>query len=382
MQKFWYGNTARLGMVGGGQLGRMFIQEAINFNVHVHVLDSDINAPCKDIAHSFTLGSITDYDALYQFGLDKDTLTGEIENVNIEALEALEKLGKKVFPQPSVLKIIKDKGIQKQFYIDNNIPTADFWVIESSSELTNHLDFLPCMQKLTTGGYDGKGVQALRTITDFEKAFAAPSILEKMIPFTKELSIIVARNEQGEIKSYPAVECEFSEEANLVEFLFAPADISTEIEQKATRLAKEVIEKLGMVGILAVELFLTAEGELLVNEIAPRPHNSGHHTIECNVTSQFEQHLRAVLNLPLGSTQIIQAGAMINLLGEKGFEGPVYYDGLEKFMAVPGIHPHIYGKATTKPYRKMGHVTIAGKSLDEVKQLAHIVKSGIKVITR
>lgn len=381
MQKFWYGNTARLGMVGGGQLGRMFIQEAINFNVHVHVLDSDINAPCKDIAHSFTLGSITDYDALYQFGLDKDTLTVEIENVNIEALEALEKLGKKVFPQPSVLKIIKDKGIQKQFYIDNNIPTADFCVIESSSELTNHLDFLPCMQKLTTGGYDGKGVQALRTVTDFEKAFTAPSILEKMIPFTKELSIIVARNEQGEIKSYPAVECEFSQEANLVEFLFAPADISTEIEQKATKLAKEVIKKLGMVGILAVELFLTAEGELLVNEIAPRPHNSGHHTIECNVTSQFEQHLRAVLNLPLGSTEIIQAGAMINLLGEKGFEGPVYYEGLEKFMSIPGVHPHIYGKATTKPYRKMGHVTIAGKSLDEVKQLAQKVKSGIKVIT-
>ena len=381
MQKFWYGNTARLGMVGGGQLGRMFIQEAINFNVHVHVLDSDINAPCKDIAHSFTLGSITDYDALYQFGLDKDTLTVEIENVNIEALEALEKLGKKVFPQPSVLKIIKDKGIQKQFYIDNNIPTADFCVIESSSELINHLDFLPCMQKLTTGGYDGKGVQALRTVTDFEKAFTAPSILEKMIPFSKELSIIVARNEQGEIKSYPAVECEFSQEANLVEFLFAPADISTDIEDKATKLAKEVIEKLGMVGILAVELFLTAEGELLVNEIAPRPHNSGHHTIECNVTSQFEQHLRAVLNLPLGSTEIIQAGAMINLLGEKGFEGPVYYEGLEKFMSIPEVHPHIYGKATTKPYRKMGHVTIAGKSLDEVKQLAQKVKSGIKVIT-
>lgn len=380
MQKFWYGSTARLGMVGGGQLGRMFIQEAINFNVHVHVLDSDINAPCKEIAHTFTLGSITDYDALYQFGLDKDTLTVEIENVNIEALEALEKLGKKVFPQPSVLKIIKDKGNQKQFYIENNIPTADFCLIESSSELNNHIDFLPCMQKLTTGGYDGKGVQAIRTVNDFSKAFAGSSILEKMIPFTKELSIIVARNEQGEIKTYPAVECEFSEEANLVEFLFAPADITKEIEHKATELAKEVIEKLGMVGILAVELFLTPEGDLLVNEIAPRPHNSGHHTIECNVTSQFEQHLRAVLNLPLGSTDILQAGAMINLLGEKGFEGPVFYDGLEKFLGYPGVHPHIYGKAITKPYRKMGHVTIAGKSLEEVKELAVKVKNGIKVI--
>jgi 5-(carboxyamino)imidazole ribonucleotide synthase len=381
MQKFWYGSTARLGMVGGGQLGRMFIQEAINFDVHVHVLDADVNAPCKEIAHSFTQGSITDYNALYQFGLDKDTLTVEIENVNIEALEALEKLGKKVFPQPRVLKIIKDKGIQKQFYIDNNIPTADFCIIESSSELTNHMDFLPCMQKLTTGGYDGKGVQAIRTVNDFSKAFAGPSILEKMIPFTKELSIIVARNENGEIKSYPAVECEFSEEANLVEFLFSPADISTEIEQKATELAKLIIEKLGMVGILAVELFLTSEGELLVNEIAPRPHNSGHHTIECNVTSQFEQHLRSVLNLPLGSTDIIQSGAMINLLGEKGFEGPVFYEGLEKFLGYPGVHPHIYGKSFTKPFRKMGHVTIAGKSMVDVKELAHKVKQGIKVIS-
>ncbi len=380
MQKFWYGSASRLGMVGGGQLGRMFIQEAINFNVHVHVLDSDINAPCKDIAHSFTLGSITDYDALYQFGLDKDVLTVEIENVNIEALEVLEKMGKKVFPQPSVLKIIKDKGTQKQFYIDNNIPTANFCLIESSSEMNNHSDLLPFIQKLTTGGYDGKGVQIIRTESDFNKALKGPSVLETLIPFTKELSIIVARNEQGEIKTYPAVECEFSEEANLVEFLFAPADISTEIEQKATILAKDVIEKLGMVGILAVELFLTKEGELLVNEIAPRPHNSGHHTIECNITSQFEQHLRSVLNLPLGSTEIIQAGAMINLLGEKGVEGPVFYEGLEKFIAYPGVHPHIYGKAFTKPFRKMGHVTIAGKSMDEVKELAHKVKSGIKVI--
>ena len=379
MQKFWYGNTARLGMVGGGQLGRMFIQEAINFNVHVHVLDSDINAPCKDIAHSFTLGSITDYDALYQFGLDKDTLTVEIENVNIEALEALEKLGKKVFPQPSVLKIIKDKGIQKQFYLDNDIPTADFCFLGSSAELADHLDMLPCMQKLTTGGYDGKGVQALWTVTDFEKAYTGPSILEKMIPFAKELSIIVARNEQGEIKSYPAVECEFSEEANLVEFLFAPADISSEIEQKATELAKDVIKKLGMVGILAVELFLTAEGELLVNEIAPRPHNSGHHTIECNVTSQFEQHLRAVLNLPLGSTNLVQSGVMINLLGEKGFEGDVYYENYEEALALEGVKIHIYGKQKTKSFRKMGHVTVGNPSLEKAKEIARKVQEILKV---
>lgn len=379
MQKIWYGHSSRLGMVGGGQLGRMFIQEAINFDVHVHVLDPDANAPCKHIAHSFTQGSLNDYDTLYTFGLDKDVLTVEIENVNIDALEALEKLGKKVFPQPRVLRIIKDKGIQKEFYKDHNIPTAPFQLTENLEDVKRLADQLPFVQKMRTGGYDGKGVQVLRTENDFENAFATPSVIEEMIPFEKEISIIVARNEKGEMAVYPAVECEFSEEANLVEFLFAPANISTEIEKKAIELAKSVIEKLEMVGILAVELFLTKNGSLLVNEIAPRPHNSGHHTIECNVTSQFEQHMRSVLNLPLGSTEILQAGAMINLLGEKGYEGDVYYEGLEKFIGKPGVHPHIYGKAQTKSFRKMGHVTIAGKDLEKVKTLALEVKNGIRV---
>lgn len=382
MQKIWYGHSSRLGMVGGGQLGRMFIQEAINFDVHVHVLDPDANAPCKPIAHSFTQGSLNDYDTLYNFGLDKDVLTVEIENVNIEALEALEKLGKKVFPQPRVLRIIKDKGIQKEFYKDHNIPTAPFQLTENLEDVKQLADQIPFVQKMRTGGYDGKGVQVLRTEKDFENAFATPSVIEEMIPFEKEISIIVARNENGEIAVYPAVECEFSEEANLVEFLFAPADISNEIENKAIELAKSVIEKLEMVGILAVELFLTKDGSLLVNEIAPRPHNSGHHTIECNVTSQFEQHMRSVLNLPLGSTEILQAGAMINLLGEKGYEGDVYYEGLEKFIGKPGVHPHIYGKAQTKSFRKMGHVTIAGKDLEQVKALAIDVKNGIRVLSK
>ena len=382
MQKFWIGNSSRLGMIGGGQLGRMFIQEAINFDVHVHVLDPDINAPCKDISHTFTLGELTDFEDLYNFGLDKEILTVEIENVNIEALEALEKLGKKVFPQPRVLKIIKDKGLQKQFFLDHNIPTAEFILIETSDELKSHFSFLPFMQKMRTGGYDGKGVQAFYSESDINKAFPDPSVIEKLIPFEKELSVIVARNERGEIVVYPTVECEFSSEANLVEFLFAPANITTEIEVKASELAVKTIQALDMVGILAVELFLTNSGELLVNEIAPRPHNSGHHTIECNITSQFEQHLRSILNLPLGSTEIIQAGAMINLLGEKGYEGPVFYEGLEKYIGFSGVHPHIYGKALTKPYRKMGHVTISGKSLDDVKSLASQVKRGIRVISK
>lgn len=363
-------------MVGGGQLGRMFIQEAINYDVQVHCLDPDQEAPCKNLAHSFTVGSLNDYDTLYNFGLDKDVITVEIENVNIEALEALEQLGKKVFPQPSVLSIIKDKGIQKQFYIDNNLPTAPFKFIDNPEQLT-----LPCVQKMRTGGYDGKGVQVLRAAADLEKAFTTPSIAEELIPFTKELSVIVARNEQGETVAYPAVECEFNPQANLVEFLFAPANITAELEANAQQLAREVIDKLNMVGILAVEMFVTEEGGLLINEIAPRPHNSGHHTIECNVTSQFEQHLRSILNLPLGSTEITQHGAMINLLGAPGYEGSVYYQGLETLLTYKGVHTHLYGKAQTKPFRKMGHVTIAAETMEEVKLMATKIKDCLQIIS-
>jgi 5-(carboxyamino)imidazole ribonucleotide synthase len=382
MQKIWYGKNCRLGMVGGGQLGRMFIQEAVNFDVHVHVLDPDPNAPCADLATSFTIGSLTDFDTLYNFGKDKDVLTVEIENVNVDALERLESEGKKVLPQPHCLRTIRDKGLQKTFYSENNIPTAPFELIENKEELIHKISGYPVVQKLRTGGYDGKGVQILRNEKDLEQAFDAPSVLEEMIPFSKELSVIVARNEQGEMRSFPAVECEFNPEANLVEILFAPARIDASIEEKAGDLAREVINKLGLTGILAVEMFLTKDGELLVNEIAPRPHNSGHHTIECNVTSQFEQHMRAILGLPLGSTRIIQAGAMINLLGEKGFEGPAVYEGLENILGIPGVHPHIYGKSTTKSFRKMGHITITGEDLDDVLVNAKKVQETIKVISQ
>lgn len=380
MQNKWYGKNCRLGMVGGGQLGRMFIQEAINLDVHVHALDPDAAAPCAEIAISFTVGSLTDYETLYQFGKDKDVLTVEIENVSVEALEKLQSEGKKVFPQPFALRIIRDKGTQKEFFSSHGIPTAPYRLVTNKAELLASVKF-PVVQKLRTGGYDGKGVQILRTTADLDVAFDAPSLLEEMIPFEKEISVIVARNERGETVSYPSVECEFNPEANLVELLFAPARISQEIEEAAQKLALMVIDQLDMIGILAVEMFLTKEGDLLVNEIAPRPHNSGHHTIECNVTSQFEQHLRAVLNLPLGSTRIIQAGAMINLLGEKAFEGPVLYDGLDKVLSIPGVHPHIYGKTTTKPFRKMGHVTIAGDTLEDVLEKAKIVQQIIRIIS-
>jgi 5-(carboxyamino)imidazole ribonucleotide synthase len=380
MARNWYGKDFRLGMIGGGQLGRMFIQEAINMDVQVHVLDPDPEAPCSHIASSFTVGKLTEFDILYNFGKDKDLLTVEIENINVEALEYLEKEGVKIFPEPRVLRIIRDKGIQKEFYQKAGIPTAPFRLIQNRSDLDGQT--YPVVQKLRTGGYDGKGVQILQSEQDIEKSFDEPSVLEDLIPFEKELSVIVARNESGETVSFPAVECYFNPEANLVELLFSPADISPEIEEEAQALARSVIDALNMTGLLAVEMFLTHNGQLLVNEIAPRPHNSGHHTIECNVTSQFEQHMRSILNLPLGSTDTVRAGAMVNLLGEKGFEGPVHYQGLEEVLALEGVHPHLYGKSNTKPFRKMGHVTISGKSTSEVLDKAKKVLGTIKVISK
>jgi 5-(carboxyamino)imidazole ribonucleotide synthase len=381
MEKIWYGKHFRIGVLGGGQLGRMLIQETINYDVQVHCLDPDAEAPCKDIAHSLTVGSLNDFDMVYNFGQNKDVITVEIENVSIEALEKLEGEGKKVFPQPAVLKIIRDKGLQKQFYADHNIPTPAFYLVNNKEEINNYISEFPFMQKMRTGGYDGKGVTPLRNEKDLETAFEVPSVLEKFVDFEKELSVIVARNENGETKVYPTVECEFSPEANLVEFLFSPADVTPAIEKAAEELAISIIDKLGMVGILAVELFLTKDGQLLVNEIAPRPHNSGHHTIECNVTSQFEQHMRSVLNLPLGDTRIIQPGVMINLLGEKGYQGSVIYQGLETAIAIPGVKPHIYGKAETKSFRKMGHITIVAPTLEEAKTNGRKVKELVKVIS-
>ncbi len=373
-----YGKNFRLGMLGGGQLGRMFIQEAMNYDVHVHCLDPDPEAPCSHLAASFTLGSLTDFDDVYNFGKDKSLITIEIENVNVEALEKLQSEGKSVFPQPHILRIIKDKGLQKQFYVENNIPTAPFRLTENAKDVKSSAQ-APFVQKLRTGGYDGKGVQVISSESDLSKLFDAPSVIENKIPFAKELSVIVVRNLKGDTAVYPTVECEFNPEANLVEFLFSPAEIELSTEEKAQNLALLVAEKLQFVGILAVEMFLTNDGELLVNEIAPRPHNSGHQTIEGNETSQFEQHMRSVLNWPLGSTKITQAAVMINLLGEKGYEGSAVYEGLHEAIALPGVHVHLYGKEKTKPFRKMGHVTVTSQNLEKAKETAKNVKNILKV---
>ena len=376
MHRRWNSKDFKIGVLGGGQLGRMLIQEAIDLDIHLHMMDPDPNAPCSLIAHSFTCGSITDYESVIEFGMDKHLVTVEIENVNIEALETLEEKGVKIFPQPRVLRTIKDKGIQKQFYTDFGIPTAPFKLYENANDIKDANINYPVIQKMRTGGYDGKGVQLLKQPED---SFDAPNLCESLIDFDKELSIIVARNENGDVQCFPSVECEFNPEANLVEYLFSPANISQEITSKANSIAKDLIQKLDMIGLLAVEFFLCKNGDLLVNEIAPRPHNSGHHTIECCNTSQYAQHLRSILNLPLGDTRLLNPGAMINILGEKGFTGPAIYEGLEKILKLPGVHPHIYGKTDTKPFRKMGHVTITGDTLIEVKNIAEKVKESINV---
>lgn len=379
MEKQLIGDAHRLGILGGGQLGRMLIQEAIGYDIHVHIMENDDEAPSSKMATSFTKGDITNYNDVLSFGKNLNVLTVEIENVNIEALYELENQGVKVFPQPRVLEIIKDKGTQKQFYADHNIPTSDFQLFPENPDLSELAAKVPFVHKMRTGGYDGKGVQIIRSEEDLKNCFTVPSLTEDLVPFVKELSVIVARNERGESEVYPAVECEFNE-ANLVAYLFSPANITAEIEAKAKDLAIDVINKLDMVGILAVELFLTKEGDLLVNEVAPRPHNSGHHTIECNTTSQFEQHMRSVLNMPLGSTRTIQAGAMLNLIGSEGHAGTAIYDGLEEILKQPGVHPHIYGKKTTKPFRKMGHITVSAPSISEAKSIAGKIKNKLRVI--
>ncbi|MFN3758244.1 MAG: 5-(carboxyamino)imidazole ribonucleotide synthase [Algoriphagus aquaeductus] len=368
-----------LGVLGGGQLGRMLIQSAVNYNQDIHILDPDPNAPCKDIAQSFRVGSLKDFDTVYSFGKNCDVITVEIEAVNTDALQKLADEGKKVFPQPHILKLIQDKREQKQFYKQHGIPTADFILTENKADVISKKSFLPAVNKLGKEGYDGRGVQILRAEADLEQAFDAPGLLEKLIDFDKEIAVTVARNENGELIAYPAVECAFHPTANLVEFLFAPAEISPEVEAKAQEIAKAVILKLDMVGILAVEMFVTKSGEVLVNEIAPRPHNSGHHTIEANFTSQFEQHMRSVMNWPLGNPELRCPAAMINLLGEDGFSGPAMVEGKEEAMAEKGVYIHLYGKKLTKPFRKMGHVTILGENVESLKAKANRIKELIKI---
>lgn len=371
----------KLGILGGGQLGRMLIQEAINYNLSTSILDPDPDAPCKHLANYFECGSITDFDTVYNFGKKADVITIEIEKVNIEALDQLEKEGKKVFPQARVIRLIQDKGVQKQFFKENDIPTAPFHLVGSKDDMRNsHIPF-PYILKQRKDGYDGKGVMKINNLSEIDLAFEGPCLIEELVDFEKEIAVIVARNANGDVKTFPMVEMEFNKEANLVEFLISPSTYPEHIQQRAEEIAVNVANCINITGILAVEMFICKNGEILVNELAPRPHNSGHHTIEGNYASQFEQHLRSIFNLPLGDTRAISNAVMINLLGEKTHEGVAKYEGLEKIMALEGVYVHLYGKKYTKPFRKMGHITVVDQNRESAIEKANYIKNTLKVIS-
>ncbi|HEY0053960.1 MAG TPA: 5-(carboxyamino)imidazole ribonucleotide synthase [Pedobacter sp.] len=376
--KAFYGDL-RVGILGGGQLGRMLIQQAINYNTNIKVLDPDINAPCKNLCDTFVTGSLTDFDSVYKFGKQTDLLTIEIEKVNVEALQQLEDEGVLVYPQSRIIRLIQDKGLQKEFFKQNEIPTAPFQLIASKEALkASEIEF-PYIQKLRKDGYDGRGVYKVKSESDLEGAFDAPSIVEEWVDFEKEIAVIVARNEDGDVKTFPCVEMEFNPDANLVEFLISPSTLPVELLKEADQLAIQIAEALKITGVLAVEMFLTKDGKILVNELAPRPHNSGHHSIEGNLTSQFEQHLRAIFNLPLGETTAVGNAVMINLLGEPGYEGLAEYEGIEDILKETGVHLHLYGKQFTKPFRKMGHITIVNADREQAIAKARHIQKTIKV---
>ncbi|MBL7924433.1 MAG: 5-(carboxyamino)imidazole ribonucleotide synthase [Bacteroidia bacterium] len=381
MSMHFSGEHFRLGILGGGQLGRMLIQEAINLNISTSVMDPDASAPCRYLCERFVHADFRSEEEVYRFGRECSLLTVEIEHVNTRALMRLEAEGIPVYPQPQLLQMVQDKGLQKEFYVSHGIPTAAFVLVKDKAELQKMGAHLPGMLKLRKGGYDGKGVMKMKSAADLEMAFDGPCVLEELVDFSMEISVIVSRNRLGELSHFPVVEMEFNPQANLVEFLCSPARISRETEEKAIAIARKVIDKMGLVGLLAVEMFVTRQGDILVNEIAPRPHNSGHQTIEGNITSQYAQHLRAILGLPPGDTATLRPAVMVNLLGEEGHNGEAHYHGIEEVMKWPGVYVHLYGKKITKPFRKMGHVTILADHLQEAIQLAGKVQRTLKVVS-
>lgn len=380
-----FSSTFKLGILGGGQLGKMLLYDTRKFDIYTTVLDASEEAPCKLACNEFHLGNLMDFDAVYNFGKQVDVLTFEIENVNTKALEALEKEGVKVYPTSKTLRIIQNKATQKLFYRDHNIPTANFSRFAYASEILDAVHngglTFPFVWKSAQFGYDGNGVKIIRTEADLKGLPNVECIAEDMVPFKNELAVIVARNPEGEVATYPVVEMEFHPEANQVEYVICPARIDEQVAKKATEVALKVSKAFNHIGLLAVEMFQTQDDAILVNEVAPRPHNSGHHTIESNYTSQFEQHLRAILNLPLGKTDSQVGGIMVNLVGAEGHTGNVVYQHIEDIMKLPGVTPHIYGKKQTRPFRKMGHVTIVNKDLNTARHIAEQVKNTIKVIS-
>ena len=382
----YFSSNFTLGILGGGQLGKMLLYETRKFDIKTSVLDPSKNAPCKIACDTFEVGDLMDFETVYNFGKKVDVLTFEIEHVNIDALESLEKEGITVYPSSNTLRYINDKITQKKFYQTHQIPTSAFQIFNSKDELIVAINKYeiryPFVWKQSTGGYDGMGVCIVRNKQDLANVKDTPCIAEKLIPFVNELAVIVSRNPNGEVASYPVVEMEFHPEANQVEYVICPARIENNIAERAKKIAEKVSNAFEHVGLLAVELFQTEEGEILVNEVAPRPHNSGHFSIEGSLTNQFEQHIRAILNLPLGNTKSKIAAIMVNLVGEEGHIGDAYYKNLEQILSLEGVTPHIYGKKQTRPYRKMGHVTIVNNDISKAREIAEVVKNTIKVINR
>ncbi len=382
----YFSSDFTLGILGGGQLGKMLLYETRKWDIATKVMDPSKDAPSRLACNEFVQGDLMDFDSVYQFGKDVDVLTIEIENVNIDALEALEKKGVKVYPTPRELRLIQNKATQKLFYVDHGIPTAPFSRFAYTSEIRDSLDHggiqLPVVWKSAQFGYDGQGVKIVRDRADLKDLPNVECLAETLIPFKTELAVIVARNRNGNSVNYPVVEMEFHPEANQVEYVLCPARISEKVAKKAIATALKVSESLEHVGLLAVEMFQTREDDVLVNEVAPRPHNSGHYSIEASFTNQFEQHLRCILGLPLGNTDSKVAGVMVNLVGAEGHQGAVEYEHIEKILGLRGVTPHIYGKSMTRPFRKMGHVTIVNEDMEEARKIAGEVKRTINVISK
>ena len=382
----YFSSDFKLGILGGGQLGKMLLFDTRKFDIQTYILDPSDEAPCKIACDTFIKGDLMDFQTVYNFGKLVDVLTFEIELVNLEALIKLEEEGLKVYPSPKTLQLIQNKGVQKDFYTQHQIPTANYKRFKDIKSLILAIlesqITLPFVWKCTEFGYDGNGVKVIRDIADLDNLANVECIAEEMIPFKNELAVIVCRSPSGEIKTYPVVEMEFHPEANQVEYVICPARIDTKVADKARAIALHVSEKFNHVGLLAVEMFQTEEDEIIVNEVAPRPHNSGHYSIEASFTSQFENHLRAILDLPLGNTDSKVAGIMVNLVGAEGHSGNVVYENIEKIMSWNGVTPHIYGKKQTRPFRKMGHVTIVNADIVEARRIAEDVKNTIRVVSQ
>ena len=372
----------KVGILGGGQLGRMLLQAAANYDVTTFVLENDPACPAAHLCHYFTKGDITDYDAVYNFGKELDALTIEIESVNVDALEQLEKEGVKVYPTPAAIRIIKNKILQKQFYTQNEIPTSQYIITQTKSDLLQHIAFLPAVHKLGEGGYDGKGVQVLNKESDLELGFNAPSLLEKKINIRKEIALIVGMNAKGETIIYPPAEMIFDPVYNLLDYQLSPAKLAEKQLWKAEAIARKVVNGLKSPGLFAIELFIDENEDVWVNEAAPRVHNSGHHSIEANYSSQYDMLWRILLDYPLGNPNAILPSAIVNLIGSEGHTGEVYYEGLDTVLKMDNVFVHLYGKTHTKPGRKMGHVTIMSNDYQDLTHKANKIKHTLKVVTK